>query len=193
MKNHFFKILLAAILPVHFALAETVQINLTKKPEFSEEGIHISAKEGSYSMYAVNASPKIFKAFNQAKKGQCLELETNKGFDFNDASMIISVKPCPVMSIKDFSELERWRPEMKGSQFEASMNSIVAESSTHFVVFENAGTSCAAGNHWLFNKKLKSYRPVDSGTCDDRKFKVLLESDKLVFMSKNKVTAQYPL
>jgi len=194
MKYRVILSLLLAAIPTTYAFADTVQINLTKKPELSEEGIHLSTKQGNYSMYAVYASKKVFKAFEQAKKGQCLELETNKGFDFSDASKIINVKPCSVFSNPDFAQLERWKAEIKGQEFGAdSSEKIIAETSTHFIVYQNAGVSCAAGNYWLFNKQLKSYRPVDSGTCDDRKFKAILEADKLIFMSGKKVTAQYPV
>lgn len=138
---------------------------------------------------------KMFSRYlSKAKKGQCLELETKKGFDFSDASQISNVKPCPVFSTPDFAQLERWKAEVKGQEYgQDGFDKVIAETSTHFIVYQNAGVSCAAGNHWLFNKKLKSYRPVDSGTCDDRKFKVILEADKLIFMSGKKVTAQYPV
>ena len=194
MKSRILLSLLLVSIPITYAFADTVQINLTKKPDLSEEGIHLSTKQGDYSMYAVYASKKVFKAFEQAKKGQCLELETKKGFDFSDASEITNVKPCSTFSNPDFAQLERWKAEVKGQEYSAdSFDKVIAETSTHFIVYQNAGVSCAAGNHWLFNIQLKSYRPVDSGTCDDRKFKTILEADKLIFMSGKKVTAQYPV
>jgi hypothetical protein len=74
-----------------------------------------------------------------------------------------------------------------------TIDSIEAETAKYFVVRQDAGTSCAAGSHWLFNKQNKSYRPVDAGTCDDRKFKVILEPQKLIFKNGKKTTAQYPI
>lgn len=194
MKSRFFLLFLLACIPIANVFADTVQIDLTKKPVLSEEGIHLSTKQGDYSMYAVYASKNVFKAFEQAKKGQCLELETKKGFNFSDASGITNVKPCSVFAIPDFAQLERWKAEVKGREYSADgFDKVIGETSTHFVLYQNGGVSCAAGSHWLFNKRLKSYRPVDSGTCDDRKFKAILEADKLIFMSGKKITAQYPV
>ena len=45
-------------------------------------------------MYAVNVLEEVGNAFANAKKGQCLALETEKDFDFSDASGIKRVKPC---------------------------------------------------------------------------------------------------
>ena len=45
-------------------------------------------------MQTVNIRKEIYKAFANAKKGQCLALETEKDFDFSIASDIKSVKPC---------------------------------------------------------------------------------------------------
>lgn len=98
------------------------------------------------------------------------------------------------ISIPDLTNLEDWKLEVDSYEYMAdSFDKIVAENHKYFVVYQNAGTSCAAGNHWLFNKEYKSYKPVTAGTCDDRNFKVILNTDQLVFMSGNKVTALYPV
>jgi hypothetical protein len=94
MKNRILISLFLVFVPATYVFADTVQINLTKKPDLTEEGIHLATSKGNYAMYALNASASVSKAFGNAKKGQCLELETEKGFDFTDASGIKSVKPC---------------------------------------------------------------------------------------------------
>lgn len=109
-------------------------------------------------------------------------------------AMLLLATSSSTIAGQNFAELERWKAEDKEQEYMSdSLDNVVAETATHFVVYQNAGVSCAAGNHWLFNKKLKSYKPVDAGTCDDRKFKVLLQSDKLIFTSGKKTTAQYPV
>ena len=75
-------------------MADVIKIQLKDKPVFSEEGIHIKTDKGNYSMYAVYTSEQISSAFARAKKGQCLALETEKGFDFNNASGIKKIKSC---------------------------------------------------------------------------------------------------
>ena len=108
-------------------------------------------------------------------------------------ALLITVS-MPTFSAPDFTQLEHWKAEVRGEDYTAgSLDSVEAETAKHFVVRQDAGTSCAAGNHWLFNKLSKSYKPVDAGTCDDRKFKVNLESQKLIFKSGTKITAQYPI
>lgn len=194
MKHHILISILLTSASITPVFADTIKIDLTKKPEFTEEGIHLTTKQGNYSMYAVNANKKIFDAFRQAKNGQCLELDTEKGFDFSDASGIKSVKSCSNFQKIDLTQLERWKAEMTDQKYYAdSYDRVIAETVTHFVIYQNAGTSCPAGTHWLFNKQMKSYRSVDGGTCDDRNFKAILQSNKLIFMSGNKITAQYPI
>lgn len=70
---------------------------------------------------------------------------------------------------------------------------VVAENSRHAVIFQNAGSSCATGNFFLIDKKIKSYKAVDPKNCDDRKFKIELTQDQLFFKKNGKITAQYPL
>lgn len=65
MKSRTLLSLLLAFIPITYVFADTVQINLTKKPVLSEEGIHLSTKQGDYSMYAVYASKNVFKVFEQ--------------------------------------------------------------------------------------------------------------------------------
>ena len=96
----------------------------------------------------------------------------------------------------DISQKGKWKAEgnLPRDQVEFGiLDRVVAETATHFVVTSDAGTSCAAGNQWLFNKKTNKYKAVDSGTCDDRNFKVILDSKKLIFKNGNKITAQYPV
>lgn len=107
---------------------------------------------------------------------------------------VLAIASASAFSAPEFTQLERWKAEVKGQEYIAdSLDNVIAETAKYFVVYQNAGTSCAAGNHWLFNKQNKSYRSVDAGTCDDRKFKVILEPQKLIFMSGKKTTAQYPI
>lgn len=70
------------------------EINLLETPERTEEGLHINTDKGIFHMYAVNVLEEVGNAFANAKKGQCLALETEKDFDFSDASGIKRVKPC---------------------------------------------------------------------------------------------------
>ncbi len=119
-------------------------------------------------------------------------VEVMKALTFFGA--VLAIASIPAFADQNLTQLERWKAEVNGQEYMAdSFDRVVAETGTHFVIYQNAGVSCAAGNHWLFNKRLKSYRPVDSGTCDDRKFKVTLQSDKLIFTSGKKTTAQYPI
>jgi len=107
---------------------------------------------------------------------------------------VLVVASTSALAAQDFAQLERWKAEVKGQDYMSdSFDAVVAETTTHFVVRQNGGVSCAAGNHWLFNKQNKSYKPIDSGTCDDRKFKVVLEPQKVIFMNGKKTTAQYPI
>jgi hypothetical protein len=74
--------------------ATTKYIVLLKKPDWSEEGLYLKTDKGVFAMQTVNIRKEIYKAFANAKKGQCLALETEKDFDFSSASDIKSVKPC---------------------------------------------------------------------------------------------------
>ncbi len=111
------------------------------------------------------------------------------------ASVMLVMSSAYAFSALDFTQLESWKAEVKAQEYmtDGVSDRVVAETTKHFVVYQNAGSSCAAGNYWLFNKQTKSYRQVDAGTCDDRKFKVILEPQKLLFMSGKKTTARYPL
>jgi hypothetical protein len=73
---------------------QNIRIVLTSNPVLTEEGIHIETNIGKYAMYAVRVNDEVFSAFNKAKSGQCLELETTESFDFGDASQIIKATPC---------------------------------------------------------------------------------------------------
>lgn len=110
------------------------------------------------------------------------------------AAVALAMTSSLASAAPNFEQLERWKAEKGAEQFTAdSFNHVAAETATHFVVYGNAGTACPAGNHWLFNKKTKTYRSVDGGTCDDRNFKVVLTADKLTFKSGKKTTAMYPV
>ena len=108
---------------------------------------------------------------------------------------VFAVLSTPALAVADdFAQLESWNMEVNNHEYMAdSFDKVVAENANYFVVYQNAGTSCAAGSHWLFNKQYKSYRAIDSGTCDDRDFKVTLNSDQLIFMSGKTLTALYPI
>ncbi|MCW8114185.1 hypothetical protein [Yersinia intermedia] len=86
----------------------------------------------------------------------------------------------------NLSEVEHWTN--KGTPNLYYMNT-----SHHVLVRADAGTSCPAGSYYLLNKQDRSYLPVDSGTCDDRKLKTTLSATQLIFTSHGKVTALYPL
>jgi hypothetical protein len=98
MKNTIRITVIAAIqlfcLPSFSASTNEIEITLKKKPVLTEEGIHISTDKGDHAMYAVHASPRVYAAFNAAKKGQCLLLNTESEFSFTDASQIKSIKSC---------------------------------------------------------------------------------------------------
>ena len=78
------------------SFAKEVEIKLLKKPELTEEGIHLQTNKGQHALYAMNATANIWQAFGKAKKGQCLQLTTTADFDFDNADKIkkVSVVPC---------------------------------------------------------------------------------------------------
>lgn len=71
-----------------------IEIRLLDKPVVTEEGIYLKTDRGEFSMYSVNAQEVIRTAFNNAEKGQCLRLETDKEFSFSDASGIQRIEAC---------------------------------------------------------------------------------------------------
>ncbi len=197
------------------AIAYPVTVKLLANAEWLPEGsgVLLSTDKGYVHIYNDN----MYELGN-SKKGECYILEAdtedyvtlhkNKFPDLKalDSQREVSswkkvnCKPVtakastPTFSTPDFTKLERWKAEIKGEEYMVDgFDKVVAETVKHFVVYQNAGTSCAAGNYWLFNKQYKSYRPIDAGTCDDRKFEVILEPQKLIFMSGKKITALYPI
>lgn len=93
-------------------------------------------------------------------------------------------------------EFERFKPASCRPQAPYSaewLDAVVAETPTHVLVRQDAGINCAAGNFLLFNKKARTFKPVDSGTCDDRGFSVHLTGDRLSFTLGKRVTGLYPV
>lgn len=93
-------------------------------------------------------------------------------------------------------QFERYKPDAamcNDSYSYVEGDKIVAETKTYAVVRQDAGTSCAAGNFYLMNKKTKTYRAVDIGTCDDRDFSVALKHGQLAFRLGKRLTALYPV
>lgn len=91
---------------------------------------------------------------------------------------------------------ERYKPDTSVCQETYSyhdFDKIVAESKSHAVVRQDAGTSCAAGAFFLVNKRAKTYRAIDSGTCDDRGFSVQLTNNQLIFKQNKRITSLYPI
>lgn len=197
------------------AVAYPVTVKLLADAEWLPEGsgVLLSTDKGYVHIYNENMDK-----LGDSKKGECYILEADtedyvtlhkkkfpslKALDSQrevsswtkvNCKPVVAKASTPDFSATDFTQLERWKAEIKGEEYMAdSFDKVIAETAKHFVVYQNAGTSCAAGNHWLFNKQNKSYRPIDAGTCDDRKFEVILESQKLIFMSGKKITAQYPI
>lgn len=95
----------------------------------------------------------------------------------------------------NLSEVEHWTNKGTPNLYymNTSLDAVVAETPHHALVRADAGTSCPAGSYYLLNKQDRSYLPVDSGTCDDRKLKTTLSATQLIFTSHGKVTALYPL
>ena len=52
--------------------ATTKYIVLLKKPDWGEEGLYLKTDKGVFAMQTVNIRKEIYKAFANAKKGQCL-------------------------------------------------------------------------------------------------------------------------
>lgn len=197
------------------AMAYPITVKLLANAEWLPEGsgVLLSTDKGYVHIYNDN-----MHKLGDSKKGECYILEADtedyvtlhkkkfpglKALDSQtevsswkkvNCKPVSAIASTPAFSAPDFTQLERWKTEIKGQEYMAdSFDKVIAETTKHFVVYQNAGTSCAAGNHWLFNKQNKSYRPVDSGTCDDRKFEVILEPQKLIFMSGKRITAQYSI
>jgi len=98
-----------------------------------------------------------------------------------------------VQAADNFKALEKWKPENPAEVFEATfLNSVVAQTANYLLVREDAGTACPGGNYWLFNKKAKSYRSVDPGTCIEEP-KIILNKNSLTFFEGKTITAKYPL
>lgn len=76
------------------ATGRQIDLHLTAKPQLTEEGIHFQTAEGQRAMYAMRASEQVYRAFEQARAGQCLRLHVSADFDFNDAEQISRVTDC---------------------------------------------------------------------------------------------------
>ncbi|MCS6997591.1 MAG: hypothetical protein NZ533_11730 [Casimicrobiaceae bacterium] len=72
---------------------------------------------------------------------------------------------------------------------------VVAETAAHALIHQTGfvGPACATGQYLLIYKKRKTWREVDTGTCDDRGFTAQLKSDRLIFTLRGKPMAIYPL
>lgn len=72
---------------------------------------------------------------------------------------------------------------------------VVAETAAHALIHQTGfvGPACATGRYLLIDKKRKTWREVDIGTCDDRGFAAQLKPDRLIFTLRGKPTAIYPL
>ena len=65
--------------------------------------------------------------------------------------LALGILPTLAISAPDFAQIERWKAEVKGEEYMAgTIDSIEVETAKYFVVRQDAGTSCAAGSHWLF-------------------------------------------
>ena len=70
---------------------------------------------------------------------------------------------------------------------------VVASTRTHLVLRQDAGNSCAAGSFFLLDRRERSFRHVEAGTCDDRNFSVTLGPSQLTFRQGGRITALYPI
>ncbi|KEY59861.1 hypothetical protein [Serratia sp. DD3] len=97
----------------------------------------------------------------------------------------------------NLAEVEHWNnignQYQTYSYFGDVSDKLVAEKGDNAVIWQDAGTSCPAGSFYLVNKRLKTYKEIDSGTCDDRNFAIKLENNTVTFTSEGKVTAVYPV
>lgn len=95
---------------------------------------------------------------------------------------------------KRFAGYRTEPPPMSASRYDPVFSDlVVAETASHALVRQDAGTSCAAGNFLLFNKRDKTYRAVDAGTCDDRGLMAKLTADRLTFFQGKRIVAMYPV
>lgn len=95
---------------------------------------------------------------------------------------------------KRFAGYRTEPPPMSASRYDPVFSDlVVAETASHALVRQDAGTSCAAGNFLLFNKRDKTYREVDAGTCDDRGLMAKLTADRLTFFQGKRIVAMYPV
>lgn len=109
---------------------------------------------------------------------------------------LLAVVSLGVHAGSNTQQFERYKPDAtvcNDSYSNFENDQIVTETKTYAVVRQDAGTSCAAGNFYLMNKKTKTYRAVDAGTCDDRDFSVALTRGQLAFRLGKRMTALYPL
>jgi hypothetical protein len=114
-------------------------------------------------------------------------------------STIIACSSLSAFAGVSFTNVEKWKNTgnpMSGvysvDEF-GKTDKVVAENARYAVIYQSAGNSCPAGNHFLADKQQKSYAYINPKTCDDRKFKVEIKEDVLYFKSGAKVTATYPL
>ncbi|HBC7422229.1 MAG: hypothetical protein ACTINL_01850 [Serratia proteamaculans] len=97
------------------------------------------------------------------------------------------------------AEIEQWRNTGEANQTyvysgdTTPQDRVVAENKRYAVIGQDAGMSCPAGLFFLADKGLKTYRAVDSGTCDDRNLHLTLGKSTLTFTSQGTKTATYPL
>lgn len=95
---------------------------------------------------------------------------------------------------KRFAGYRTEPPPMSASRYDPVFSDlVVAGTASHALVRQDAGTSCAAGNFLLFNKRDKTYREVDAGTCDDRGLMAKLTADRLTFFQGKRIVAMYPV
>ncbi|MBI6180520.1 hypothetical protein JEQ07_08905 [Serratia proteamaculans] len=97
------------------------------------------------------------------------------------------------------AEIEQWRNTGEADQAyvyygdTTPQDRVVAENKRYAVIRQDAGMSCPAGFFFLADKGLKTYRAVDSETCDDQDLRISLGNNALTFTSQGKKTATYPL
>lgn len=105
---------------------------------------------------------------------------------------------CSTFAATSLQDVEKWtntgNPNLPYEFFEATPpDAIVAENDRYLVIFQSAGSSCPSGNHFLADKKLKTYSGVSANNCDDRKFTAEIKDQVLYFKKNGKITAKYSL